>query len=257
MFRRAVVLLVAAMATAGCGGSRRSTVAVGAAVSLTEALEDAGREYEARTGTRVTFNFGASNFVATQVINGAPMDLFISADDGQMDRAAAGGGIETSSRTPLLSNSLVIVMRSERATQWSDPSRLVAAAIKRVAIGDPAAVPAGIYAKQYLERRGLWTALDGRVLPSLSVRAALAAVATGGADAGIVYATDVATERGVSVVYRVSPAEGPPIIYPAAVTRRSRNPEGARAFLDFLQSQRSRDIFTRHGFTPVDRAHHD
>src|SRR5512141_3150332 len=203
MFRAPAILTLAMAAAACSAGSPQRSAMVGAAVSLTEALEEAGHQFQSRSGTRITFNFGPSNFVATQVINGAPTDLFISADDQQMDRALAAGVIDGSSRVPLLSNSLVIVTRSDRATPWSDPSPLVAPAIKRVAIGDWAAVPAGIYATEYLERHGLWSALDGRVLPSVSVRAALAAVATGGADAGIVYATDVRTQRGVSVVYAV------------------------------------------------------
>src|SRR5512142_1247279 len=153
---RACAALVAAIVAAGCSGSQPGTVVVGAAVSLTEALEEAGRDFTARTGTRVSFNFAASNFVATQVINGAPMDVFISADDLQMDRAAAAGAIDPASRVPLLSNSLVVVMRSDRAARWTDPSPLVSPAMKRVAIGDPAAVPAGVYAKQYLDRRGMW-----------------------------------------------------------------------------------------------------
>src|SRR5512141_2569393 len=100
MFRVPAVLM-AALTVAGCAGSGpRRSVVVGAAVSLTEALEDAGREYQTRSGTRLTFNFGPSNFVATQVINGAPMDVFISADDLQMDRAAAAGAIDESTRIP-------------------------------------------------------------------------------------------------------------------------------------------------------------
>lgn len=258
MFRAPAVLIVAATVVSGCGGTGQSRqVIVGAAVSLTEALEDAGREYQNRTGARVTFNFGPSNFVATQVINGAPMDLFISADDLQMDRAIAGGGIDQASRVPLLSNSLVIVMRSERATRWSEPSPLLSAAIRRVAIGDPAAVPAGIYAKRYLEQHAMWTALQERLLPSVSVRAALAAVATGGADAGIVYATDVRTQRDVSVVYDVPVNAAPRIIYPAAVTRHAHHADEARAFLSFLRTADAAAIFTRYGFTPAGRTSHD
>ena len=201
-----------------------------AAASLTDALTEIGADYERRTGERVVFNFGASSTLARQIERGAPADLFLSADEAKMD------SIAVTDRVSVLSNTLVIVGADIRS-----PRDLVG---KTVALAEPSTVPAGIYAKEYLTRIGLWSAIEPNVVPTDNVRAALAAVHSGNADAAIVYKTD--SKNGFA--FEVPRSEGPPISYPFAVVRDAGNPEGARRFLAHFRSKEALSIFARHGF---------
>jgi molybdate transport system substrate-binding protein len=196
-------------------------VRVSAAASLTDAVTEIAALYEKKSGDTVVLNFGASSTLATQIVNGAPVDLFISADEAQMNR------VPTIVRVPLLSNRLAIV----------GMALLVST---RIAIANPEAVPGGVYAKQWLQKRGLWSVVESRLIPCENVRAALAAVEAGNADSAIVYITDF--PRG-----QVIP-DSPPIVYPAAVLRGAQNVTGARRFLDFLRSRDAGAIFRRYGF---------
>jgi molybdate transport system substrate-binding protein len=221
---------------------------VSAAASLTDALSAAARQYEQDTGTRLALNFGPSSGLARQIRNGAPVDLFISADEAQMDAVAAAGLLDPATRVDLLHNALVIVMPSDRAHALGSARDLADAAIRRIALADPDAVPAGVYARRYLESLGLWTPLASRLVPTSDVRAALAAIDSGNADAAFVYRTDAAIAKRAVVVFRVPPAEGPRIVYPAAIVRTARHAAGARALLAYLQGPAARAIFDRFGF---------
>ena len=202
-------------------------VRVSAAASLTDAVTEIADRYEARTGETIVLNFGASSILATQIVNGAPADLFISADEVQMNRVA------TVSRVALLSNRLVVV-------------GVPLLKARRIAIANPEAVPAGVYAKQWMKQRGLWTVLAPKLIPTENVRGALAAVEAGNADAAIVYATDARIARRARVAEVIN--DGPPIVYPAAVLRDAENAAGAQRFLDFLRSHDAGAIFRRYGF---------
>jgi molybdate transport system substrate-binding protein len=246
-FRR--LLFVAALVTAavdasGQGSSRQ--VVVSAAVSLTEALQQLAPMYQARTGERVVLNLGSSNTLARQISFGAGVDLFISADEAQMNAVAAR--IDPASRVDLLSNQLAIAVPDDRPRAITSARGLLDPAIRRVAIGDPAAVPAGVYAKQYLQMLGIWSELSTKIVPSGSVRLALAAVESGAADAAIVYRTDVATATHAREAFVIPALEGPRIVYPAAVVRSGSNPDGARRLLAFLRSPEATAVFTRAGF---------
>jgi molybdate transport system substrate-binding protein len=225
-------------------------VLVSAAISLTDALQEIERAYAAAGGGPVRFNFAASNVLARQIANGAPVDLFISADLVQMQYAERAGAIAPGSSIHLLTNRLAVVTPPGRPLPGSDARALAEGSIKRIAIGDPAAVPAGLYARQYLERTGLWPHLQRKLLPLSSVRAALGAVESGGADAAIVYESDAAASGKVAMAFVVPAGEGPPIVYPAAIVRRSRNREAAERFLAFLRGRQAREIFTRFKFIP-------
>jgi len=228
-----------------------SSITVAAAVSLSDALKASAEEYGQGGTGKVYFNFAASNVLARQIVNGAPVDLFISADEEQMGVVEKAGLLADSTRLDLLSNQLVVIVPNDRPRTFTGIRDLLDPAIKRIAIGDPAAVPAGVYAKQYLEREGVWTAVEPRVVPAVSVRAALSAVESGAADAGIVYRTDAVTAKRATVAWQVPVDRGPRIIYPAAVIRRSKVQADARAFLAFLRSDAASQIFTRFGFTPA------
>jgi molybdate transport system substrate-binding protein len=244
------VVLTALAVTAGDepppgGGAAPREVLVFAAASLTDALREIGVEFEARTGTRVLFSFAGSNTLARQILAGAPADVFVSANRERMDELERAGLVRSADRVDLLSNELVVVLASTSRLALRSPADLLGA--RRLALGDPEAVPAGIYARQWLEHLGLWDRLRARIVPTLDVRAALVAVDSGAADAGIVYRTDAAMARRARVGLEVTGPAAPRIVYPAALLAGSSSP-GARAFLGHLESEEARAVFERFGF---------
>jgi molybdate transport system substrate-binding protein len=245
--------LVAAMSlmvrTTGADAAE-APVTVSAAVSLTDALEEIAREYRKSTAEAVRFNFGGSNALSRQIVSGAPVDLFISADDAQMDVAVQAGVIDARTRIPLLRNRLAIV------TLPGGPGLTASAGLlqpifRRIAIGDPAAVPAGVYARRYLERVGLWDRLSPKIVPVANVRAALAAVENGSADAAITYETDAATAKRARAAFVVAGDAAPLIVYPAAIVSRAPNRIGAERFLAYLRGAAASAIFARYKFAPI------
>jgi molybdate transport system substrate-binding protein len=248
---RAIAVALAAALLAAHQGPEPAQITVSAAVSLTDVLTAIADDYGRRALGSIRFNFGASNVLARQIANGAPADVFISADDAQMDVVAAAKLIRPGSRVPLLRNQLAVVVPNDRPRTLRSIRDLTDPTFKRIAIGDPAAVPAGVYAKQYLEAQGLWQAIEPRVVPAGSVRAALTAVETGAADAGIVYRTDARLALHATVAWVVPAADGPRIVYPGAIIATSGHPQDAQKFLDFLRGETGARIFERFGFTTV------
>jgi molybdate transport system substrate-binding protein len=225
-----------------------ATVKVFAAASLTDSLQEIASNYEAQTSDKIVFNLAGSSTLARQIQEGAPADIFFSADEEQMNRLAAKGLVDVATRKSFLSNSLVIVVRTDFNTPLNSPQHLAGAAVKRIALGDPQAVPIGVYAKQYLEQLNLWKAVQPKVVATANVRAALAAVEAGDADASIVYKTDAAMSRKVRVAFAVPAGEGPKISYPAALLKDAPQPAAGRKFLDYLGSETAAKIFRRFGF---------
>jgi molybdate transport system substrate-binding protein len=252
-FRSAAALLFILIAAAASGPKLPASepLLVSAAISLTQALGEVQEAHLRAGGGAVRFNFGASNVLARQIANGARIDLFISADEAQMDYVQKANGIDPSTRVALLANRLAIVTPRGHGLPASDVRALADGRVRRVAIGDPAAVPAGVYARQYLERVGLWTTLQPKLLTLASVRAALAAAESGGADAAIVYESDVASGGRVDLALVVAGPEAPKIVYPAAIVVRSRQRDAAAKFLWFLGGPEAGGIFSRYRFTPL------
>ncbi|HUP59620.1 MAG TPA: molybdate ABC transporter substrate-binding protein [Thermoanaerobaculia bacterium] len=217
-------------------------IRVFAAASLSDALTEIAAAYEKKSGDHIVFNFASSSLLARQIELGAPADLFFSADEAKMDALQKRGLIDPRTRVSLLSNTLVIA-----GANITSPRDLIG---RRVALAEPDSVPAGIYARTYLERIGLWRQIAPNVIPTENVRAALAALETGNVDAAIVYRTDVRSGRlqpagGLKPAATFEIRDGPPISYPlAAVTR---NP-AARRFLTHLRSKTALDVFAKHGF---------
>jgi molybdate transport system substrate-binding protein len=218
---------------------------------LTEALTECGSAFTEAAGIEVRFNFGPSNALARQIIQGAPVDIFVSADAAQMEVAVRAGAILPGSVRTIATNTLVIVVPGSRARSWDNPSPLAGAQVRRIATGDPNAVPAGVYAKVWLQRIGMWNAVRDKIVPTGSVRGALAAVRSGAADAGIVYRTDVRALREVTVVFDVTGRDAPDIEYPAGIVTRSTRSAGATRFIEFLRTPAARRILQRHGFGPL------
>jgi molybdate transport system substrate-binding protein len=251
--RSTLLVLGLAASLAFQGTPEHSPITVSAAVSLTDALSAIAADYGKAGRGAIRFNFGASNVLARQIVQGAPVDLFISADEAQMEVVARAGLVKEGSRIDLLGNQLAVVVPSDRPRTFSSIAQIVDPAFRRIALGDPAAVPAGVYAKQYLEKEGLWKSIEARVVPSGSVRAALAAVESGGADAAIVYRTDARVALRATVAWVVPLDRGPRIVYPAALVRESKNAADAARFLDYLRSADAGRVFGRFGFAVLTR----
>jgi molybdate transport system substrate-binding protein len=226
-------------------------VVVFAAASLTESLRQIAGDYKSISRDELVFNFGGSSTLARQIEEGAPADLFFSADEAQMDRLRAKGLVVEESRTNLLSNTLVIVVAATEGAAVTSAQDLAAPAIRRIALGDPKAVPIGVYAQRFLQQEGLWAAVSPKVIATESVRAALAAVESGNADASIVYKTDALVSRKVKTAYEVPASKAPAIRYPAAVVKDARNRSAADRFLEYLTRPSSAIVFRRHGFVTL------
>lgn len=220
-------------------------ILVFAAASATDALQEIGADFHRATGHDVRFSFGSSGALARQIAAGAPADVFLSADTAKMDELERAGLVRREDRVKLLSNQLVVVVPAGAPTRITAPSDLTG--LRRIAVGDPQSVPAGIYARKWLESLGLWSALESRIIPTLDVRAALAAVETEAADAGLVYKTDAAISRRVRIAYSVPRESGPAITYPVARIVSSKK-KAAADFVKFLSGEKARATFTRLGF---------
>ena len=223
-------------------------ILVSAAASLSDALTKIGANFQAQTGIQVEFNFGASSTLARQIEEGAPADIFFSADETQMDLLEKRGLIVPSTRVSRLANSLVVVVPRDSPLQISSAGDLTRADVKQIALADPKAVPAGVYAKEWLEKLHLWQAIEPKVVPTENVRGALAAVASGNVDAGVVYKTDAAISKEVKIAYEVPRADGPNISYPMALVKGSPQPDAAKKFLAFLSSEEAGQLFAHYGF---------
>lgn len=224
-----------------------------AAASLSDALKELAPRYEAKSGDKLRFNLAGSNALARQIKEGAPADVFFSADEAKMDDLAKAGLILADTRRTLLSNTLVIVVHADGGAAVSTPADLATPAVRRLALAETQTVPAGIYAREYLLKLGLWPQVAAKVVALENVRATLAAVEAGNADAGIVYRTDALISPKVRIAFAVPAAEGPAIAYPIAVLKDSRSGEAARRFADFLASSEARAVFLKYGFLPAAR----
>jgi molybdate transport system substrate-binding protein len=225
-----------------------ATITVFAAASLTDGLKEIAGNYQAKTGDKIEFNFAASSVLERQIEEGAPADIFFSADEAKMNALDKKGLVEKKTRRSRLSNLLVIVVTADSTFSIQSPKDLTRADILHVALGDPQSVPAGIYAKEYLGKLHLWDEIAPKVVPMENVRAALAAVESGNAEAGIVYKTDAAITKKIRVAYEVPRQEGPAISYPMALMKEAKEPQAARAFLKYLDSDAAGRVFAKFGF---------
>lgn len=252
MSRAALALLLAlAPGPLAAAEPAGDPLALLAAASLTEAMADLAAAWRAQGGGEILLQLGGSNELARQIAAGAPGDLFVSADAAKMDGLEREGLLLAGTRRDLLGNRLVVIVPAD-SPPLAALEAIAGRRVARLALAQPDTVPAGIYARLWLERRGLWVALRPRVVASENVRGALAAVASGNADAGVVYATDAATSERVRVDYEVPVEEAPPIVYPAAVLAGSARPEAARRLLEFMAGPAARAIYARRGFRALD-----
>jgi molybdate transport system substrate-binding protein len=243
-FQLSVTFLAATVA------SWAADVNVFAAASLADALQELAAVHQKATGDTIRLNLAASSTLARQIKEGAPADLFFSADEAKMDDLAKAGLIEPATRRSLLGNTLIIVVPADSHLTLNSARDLSAPEVRRLALAEPQTVPAGIYAREYLQKAGWWDAVSGKVVATENVRAALAAVESGNADAGIVYRTDALISRNVKVALEIPLAEGPRISYPVALVKGGKNSAGAARFLALLVSAEGNAVFAKFGFLP-------
>jgi molybdate transport system substrate-binding protein len=251
--RLPLILATLFLALSAPFASADDPIIVFAAASMKTALDEAGAAFHAETGVETKISYGGSLALARQLTQGAPADIFVSADEDSMDEAAKGKAIKPESRIDLLANTLVVVANKTSSLQSLALTPTdVAAAIGagKLATGEVNSVPVGKYAKEALTNLGLWEEVSPRLAMTDNVRAALAFVARNEAPLGIVYATDAAAEPAVRVVAIFPDSSHKPIVYPIALSAASHNPSAIK-FLDFLRSPAARAIFARQGFRPA------
>lgn len=220
-----------------------------AAASLRDAFQEIGKQYEARYGRRVSFNFGASGALQKQIEAAAPVDVFASAGAQQMDALAAKELIDRQTRRDFARNELVVVSPQGDASSVNSFAGLDAAAVRRIAVGNPRTVPAGQYAEQVFNKLGLAEKLRPKLILAEDVRQVLDYVARGETDAGVVYRTDAQAASGSVRIAAAAPENShDPIQYPIAVIRESHNAEAARAFVELVTGAEGQAVLRRHGF---------
>jgi molybdate transport system substrate-binding protein len=227
-------------------------ILVSAAASLTDVLKEISTAYQAKSKNTVKFNFGPSSGLARQIDEGAPADIFFSADLPQMDGLDKKGRLEAGTRKNLLSNQLVIIVPADSKLTIASPRDLLKADIKRIALAEPSTVPVGVYSSKYLTDEGLWNQVKPKVVPVQDVRATLASVESGNVEAGIVYKTDAAVSKKVKIVFEVPIDKGPKIIYPVAIVKESKRKDAARDFMNYVQTPAAKNAFNKYGFVVLE-----
>ncbi len=239
-------MLAALAVFTACGEKDNDVPLIFAAASLADVLTEAGELYEAETGRRVEFSFGGSTALSNQIARlNAPADGAILAGDGPLRTLIEAGSVEGSDAVTVARNSLVVV--SEDDVSLGSLSEL-AESSAQVAIADPELAPAGDYARQALISAGAWEEVSDRIVPTLDVRAALAAVGSGSVEFAIVYSTDALSEADVNLVLTVDQSLHQPIMYPAAAISGSSRADAMDDFVSFLRSPDGEAVFERHGF---------
>jgi molybdate transport system substrate-binding protein len=229
-------------------GAAAQQITVSAAASLTDAFKELGPRFEAaRPGARARFNFAASGVLLQQIGQGAPVDVFASADQETMDRAVAQRLVDADTRRNFASNSLVLIEPATESAGLKSLQDLAGAGVRKIAIGKTATVPVGRYTRQVLEGAGLWNALEPKFVQADSVRQVLDYVARGEVEAGFVYRTDAALMQG-KVKAAFAPGGHMPVTYPAAVVSDSRQKALGADFIAFLASDAAREVLARFGF---------
>ena len=254
--RGAVLAAIALAAALGIGGATpvaAQELTLSVAISMKEAIETLGRTFVARRpGVTLRYNLGASGDLQKQIEAGAPIDMFVSAAQRQMDELERRGLILPETRRAFARNVLVVVKPADSGLDLTAVADLLDPRVTRVAIGTPKTVPAGQYAQESLRAVGLWERLGPKLVLAENVRQVLEYVARGEVDAGFVYATDVpAAGPRVRTAFRPGEDTYPAVVYPVAVVAGSRHVAAARAFVELLTGAEGQAVLQRLGFQPA------
>lgn len=255
LVKAAILIGLVASLTIGCSRTqsrsvdRPSGLLIAAAASLQPALTEI-TALAKRSGTvwQVNYNFGASGALQNQIEQGAPIDVFISAAPQQMTALQRQQLLLPTTQKNLLTNRLVLITPQYTAHKLTDLRQLLKPEIQRIAIGEPRSVPVGTYATEAFTSLGILPQLTAKLVFGNNVRAVLASVETGDADAGIVYSSDAIAAKKVVVAANVPARLHSPIVYPIAIIKSSKNPAAAREYLNFLQTQPIQLVFKKYGF---------
>ena len=239
--------LVGLIAIGLCLAARAQEISIAAAISLKESLEAIRQTYESSTGNQIKFSFASSGQLESQIQNGAPVDLFLSAARKQVDDLKKAGKTEDSTACVFVINELELIVPIRNRTEIEGFDQLPR--VQKLAVGDPKVVPAGEYAQELLDHLKLTEKLKGRIIYGLNVRQVLQYVQGAEVDAGIVYRSDAKlADKQVQVVATSDPSWHQPIEYWGVVVADSKHAAAARKFLDYLQSEKAQAIFQNHGF---------
>ena len=246
------VLLLSACGTPADSPSTTSEITVFAAAGLTDVITEMAQKYEEQTGVHVAVNFASSGILAKQIIARAPFDIYLSANPDWMTEVVNSGLAERSAVRAFASNGLVAIVSAESGLQLSSLKDLLSPEIAYVAIADPDHAPAGVYAWEALKAVGIWDEIKSKLVPAVTVRAALSYVERGEAEAGLVYTTDAlafAKQGGIRIAFEVPESLYSPIRFQAVLAPVAEDSNAAR-FFDFILSEQGRGILAAHGFTP-------
>jgi molybdate transport system substrate-binding protein len=228
-------------------------ITISAAASLSTALMEIKTQFENKNKQiSLLYNFGGSGALQQQIIQGAPVDLFISASKDQFDELTKKKLIALENQTDLLSNQLVLITNKKKPALINGFKDLQKIEINKVALGTPASVPAGMYAQQSLKKVGIWDEIQTKIIQTKDVRQVLTYVETNSVDAGIVYMTDVKNSDKVKVISVADEHSHDPIIYSAGIIKPSAKKKEVSLFYDYLQTTTARAIFEEHGFKVLD-----
>jgi molybdate transport system substrate-binding protein len=252
-----LTMLVIFTALTGCGGETPSgasgtpqELTVFAAASLTSPLDELIAAYEAaHSGVKVTAIYGGSGTLQTQLEEGAPADLFISAAPKQMDVLEQKSLIDASTRVDLLTNEIVLIVPAGQPVMVGSFGDVALDAVSKIALGDPGSVPVGQYSQEVFTSLDLWDKISLKATYASDVKQVLSWVVSGNVDCGVVYMTDAIADNGVKVIAEAPYDSHSPIVYPAAVIKDSANGKTAADFLKYLQSADGSAVFTKYGFT--------
>jgi molybdate transport system substrate-binding protein len=246
-------LLAAALVRLMSPQPSQETVLIAAAASLKEVLLKIEPVFKQQNPTvTLQYSFAGSGPLQQQIEQGAPVDIFFSAAPKQMDALEQKGLIVSKTRHNLLTNRLVLIVPKDSPIHLQSFQDLAKAEVKQIAMADPNSVPAGQYGKAVLDRLKIYGSLQSKLVLSNSVRSVLAAVESGNADAGLVYKTDADLSRSVQIAAVANPNLHPPILYPAAMLKRTREPAAAQAYLNFLEGNPAKAIFKESRFGVVE-----
>ncbi|MGA3293909.1 MAG: molybdate ABC transporter substrate-binding protein [Candidatus Acidiferrales bacterium] len=228
---------------------QKTGLTVSAAISLKDALDEIVRAYQTQhPDVSLATNYGASGTLQLQIEQGAPVDVFLSAAPKQMDALEMKGLLLDGTRKDLLRNEIVLIVTKDSAVSVRNFQDLLKPDVKKVALGEPVAVPAGKYAQEVLTHLGIYAQVSAKAVLAKDVRQVLTYVETGDVDAGIVYATDALSSTRVKVAAQAPADSHSPVVYPVAVIKDSKSPAAAKAFEDFLSGAQARAIFQKYGF---------
>ena len=257
-----MLMLVFTLVVVACGNDEKDATApketkvkeepvklmVSAAVSLTDALEEIQTLYEDENNVELSFSLGGSGSLAQQIQQGAPVDVFISANLEHMDTLEKADLIVEATREDITGNKLVLITGKDSPIDYESIDDISAENIEQIAIGNPESVPAGMYSEQLLNKLNMWDSLKDKVVLAKDVRQVLTYVETGNVDIGFIYESDALTSNSIKVLATAEDDSHDPIIYPATVIKDTKHEKEATDFVTFMASDEAQKILIKHGF---------